>query len=105
MIDYDTAVLSVTFLCGMLLLGRWHRDKDNAFDLRWIIVDTKSNRVSLFKVGQFVALVVSTWALIYEVRHNRLTEWLFVGYMISWAGANTLNKVVDKRNEPSKETS
>lgn len=86
------------YLCGIgffSLLFYWH-SRNDSFDLRWLLVDTKTNKVSLFKLGQLVALCVSSWALVHQTINNVLTEWLFTGYMIAWAGANIAKKFLDK---------
>lgn len=100
----DTYALVLMALVFTLILSRWQRCDDN-FDLRDLIVDTVSGKVSLFKLGQLVALAVSTWALVYETRRGHLTEWLFGFYMVAWAGANIANKVTEKYKslEPPKE--
>ena len=86
------------FLCVMLY---WQR-RDDRFDLRWLVVDTKTDHVSLFKFGQFTALLSSTWALIYETRHGHLTEWLFGAYIVAWSGINVANKFAEKYKQESK---
>jgi hypothetical protein len=95
----DDAVL----LIGTLFLGavvwRWQRAPDS-FDLRKIIVDAGGD-VSLAKIGQIVALLVSTWVLIHETRAGKMTEWLFTGYMLAWAGANLISKAIDKKADPA----
>jgi hypothetical protein len=89
-------------ICAMLMiLGFWQGKRDE-FDLRWLIVDTKTHRVSLFKLGQMVALLTSTWVLIYLTRHDKLTEWAFTAYMLAWAGANVANKIVDRHPTEAK---
>jgi len=55
--EYILLALAVSTL---VLLAAWQL-KTDAFDLRHIIVDSKTNRVSLFKVGQVTALIVSSW--------------------------------------------
>lgn len=67
-------------------LYRWHREP-NGFDLRDLVTDQGSQRLSLARFGQIVALAVSTWALVNETVSGRLTEWLFTAYMLSWVGA------------------
>jgi hypothetical protein len=84
-------------ICALLMILGFWQGKHDEFDLRWLIVDTKTHRVSLFKLGQLVALLTSTWALVYQTRHDHLTEWLFTAYMIAWAGANVANKFVDRK--------
>lgn len=75
----------------MLLV--WHIREDTAFDLRTaLMVDDK---FSLYKVGQLLALLTSTWIIIYQTRHGQLTDWLFTGYMLAWSGANLFSKYLD----------
>jgi hypothetical protein len=83
--------ISVVFLVmGACVIGvqlyRWHA-AENTFDLRDLITDQGSQRLSLSRFGQLTALIVSTWALVNETATGRLTEWLFTAYMLSWVGA------------------
>ena len=52
-----------------------------------------------------VALFVSSWAMIHQTINNALTEWLFGGYMVAWAGANIASKFIDsaKQSKPIEE--
>lgn len=84
--DALLVLLLVLVVLLALQLRRWHRD-DTRFDLRDLLTDKGSQRVSLSKFGQFMALLVSTWALVFEVTAGRLSEWLFTAYMLAWAGA------------------
>ena len=97
------AVLAA-FVTGVLF--RWHSD-GTRFDLRHVLIDLATDRVSLHKFGQFVALIVSTAVLWYEMMHARLTEWLFTGYMLTWAGTALAKRWIDKPAtgaDPAKET-
>lgn len=88
--------LLLALICALLIvLGLWQR-KDDTFDLRWLLVDSKTNKVSLSKTGQLIALIVSSWALIFETRNGNLTEWLFMAYIATWSGVNVASKVVEK---------
>lgn len=89
-----------TCVLVLVVLARWHVD-ESRFDLRRVLIDKKSGLVSLSKLGQFIALVVSTVVLWYEMMHNRLTEWLFVAYMVSWSGANLASRWIDTKNNPA----
>ncbi len=93
-------VLGVMVLLGLLVLLHWQRCPDQ-FDLRWILVDTETQKVSLFKAGQLVALIVSTYAFVILVQRDKLTEWFFAGYMLTWAGANLANKwITSTKGQP-----
>lgn len=86
----------ICVLLGVLIA--WQM-KDDQFDLRYLLVDSQTNKVSLFKLGQLLALLTSTWALIYETRTGNLTEWLFLAYIATWSGANVASKIVDRKPE------
>jgi len=96
-LSLDTATLLLGCL-GLLLAILYAQRQPDAFDLRHLIVDSKTGRVSLFKTGQLVALMTSTWILIHETRANNLTEWLFTAYMLAWTGANVAQKFLARDN-------
>ena len=93
-LDNVVLLIASVVLCGFLLY--WHFDKATKFDVRDLMVDKETDRLSLYKIGQFFALLVSTWVLIHETRNGRLSEWLFAFYMAAWSGANLVNKYLDK---------
>lgn len=76
--DIDVVVLIVASACFVGLIFFWHVTKEVAFDLKNILINNDSGKFSLYKLGQLVALCVSTWVLIHETRTGRLSEWLFV---------------------------
>ena len=93
--DFPAVVAGFFGLWMLLVLVRWHTE-DSRFDLRHVLIDAKTDRVSLHKLGQFTALIVSTMVLWYEMLHARLTEWLFTGYMLTWAGALLARRWIDR---------
>jgi len=95
-LDLNTGLLLCAVVCFVLILYSWQK-ADDTFDLRYILLDKSTNQVSLSKVGQTVALLVSTWVIIHETRNARLNEWLFAGYMFAWAGANFASKWLDNK--------
>jgi hypothetical protein len=84
-------VLALIGLAALIILYRWQSRRD-AFDLRWLLVDTETKKVSLPKLGQLCALIVSTWAFVVLVQRNLLTEWFFAGYIVTWTGSNLADK-------------
>lgn len=73
---------TVSALVAALVLVVWVRPQTFVF-----LLDKDSNFPSLGRQGQFTAMVVSTWVLITVTIKGGLAEWLFVGYMFAWAGA------------------
>ena len=82
-----------------LILFSWHRTDNVTFDLRYLIVDSNTEKASLMKIGQGCALVVSTWGFIVLISTEKMTEWYFTLYMTIWAGANLANKWIEQKKE------
>lgn len=94
--ETDTVVLFSGIGIFLLLTIYWHRDKTNPFDFKSALME--DDKLSLSKMGQLVALLVSTWIIIHQVRIGGLSEWLFGGYMLAWGGANAINKYINSRS-------
>jgi hypothetical protein len=97
--------MALILLLGLLFLFyvmfRIQRSK-NRVDLYYLILDEKTQQPSLHKFGQLVALAVSTWVLVDEEMHGRMTEWLFTAYMAAWAATTIANNYLtrDKGDDP-----
>lgn len=90
--------VAATLLVALVL--KWHMSKDSNLDLQYLFIDTETKMFSIFKLGQVIALFVSTWVLIRETNHDRLGEWLFTAYMLAWGGVNIANRIISKSSEP-----
>lgn len=97
----DTLALLVATVIVMVSAWMWQRRKDNKFDLLDLVSDGQG-KLSLFKTGQLVALLVSTWGFVALTRAGLLSEWYFAGYMLAWAGANIAKLAIDA-NKAAKE--
>lgn len=51
------------------------------------LLDKGTAEPSVNRVGQFTALVTSTWAFVAIVIKGQLSEWFFTAYMLAWAAA------------------
>jgi hypothetical protein len=85
-------------LAGVLgvVVVYWHLSAKSGVDLQYLLLDTETKKFSIFKAGQVMALIVSTWIMVRETNHDRLSEWLFTAYMFTWAGSNLANRVISK---------
>ena len=92
----DTIALMLATFGLLIVLWGWHSSHGVRFNLTEMPIDSTTNRVSLMKCGQALALLISTWVLIHETRAGRLTEYLFVGYMVAWSGANLAKRWIDR---------
>jgi hypothetical protein len=91
-------VLIVMVLASIVILLKIQKTKDN-YDLRSVI-SGDNGQPSIHKIGQLVALMLSTWMLVYLAIHNQMTEGYFGTYMGIWAAAQAadkwLGRAVDK---------
>ena len=94
-LDIATAILLIIMIVITYMVYKWHTGK-NSLDARSLFLDD-TEKMSLGKTGQFIAMVISTWVIIYQTRAGLLTEWLFAGYMLAWAGAGVAGKMIDKK--------
>lgn len=100
-----TIVLSIVALLLVLVLVRWQSDKSSRVDLSDLIIDTKTNKVSLFKIGQAISLLVSTWAFVVMVHRDSLNWEFFITYMGIWAGANVAKMAIQQNKKETKDDS
>jgi hypothetical protein len=69
--------------------------KNDSLDLRWLIME-RPHKPSLPKIGQVVALIVSTWGFVTLVMKGQLTETYFMCYMTVWSGSAALETYFNK---------
>ena len=90
----------ITFM--IFIMAQWHRG-NTSFDFREALLDQKTRKISFTRLGQFVALIVSTGLLAYEATKGRLTEWLFISYMAAWTGSYAFGKYLDSKQPNTNE--
>lgn len=101
MVPYATEIsLALITLIICVILYKWHNNPHNTFNLTDALLGP-DERVSLYKIGQAVALIVSTWAFIIMVQKDKLTEFYFYGYMSIWAGINLAKNIFGKAPDGS----
>jgi hypothetical protein len=84
--DLSVAVLSVGSLVVFYVLYVWHK-ANHPFDLRQLLLDSATDKISIEKVGYITALIVSSWSFVTMVSKNTLTEWFFTAYIAVFAAA------------------
>lgn len=96
--DLDTIVLMVATLTVLISAWLWQRNPNIKFDILDLI--SEDGKLSLFRTGQLVALLTSTWGYVSLVRSGDLSEIYFLTYMATWAGANVAKIALDARKSP-----
>lgn len=100
--NWDMAASILFMVAFVVTLMVWQKNGQIKFDLKDVIIDTETGKVSIYKLGQLIAMGVSTWIMVYETRAGRLTEFLFTTYMVTWSGTNLIKKYIDAKNEAPK---
>lgn len=90
-------IIALIWILIRLQRGKKGRGK---VDLRWMILDERTKHPSLHKFGQLVALLISSWAFIYETLHGHLTDGFMLAYMGAWTAAVAANQYIGKINGP-----
>ena len=97
-------VLGSVLLVVTLALVVVTRDPRNPVSLLHLVTDARSGRMSLGRVGQLAALIVSSWAFVWLTIAGTLTEWYYGTYMIAWAGARLADQALKARGATDKES-
>lgn len=98
------AVVLVLFcVFAAITLRNIHNDPQKPDLLDLITATDKSGhtRFDARKCWEAGAFSVSTWAFVYIVMANRLTEWFFAIYMGSWVAARFLRDREQRLNLPA----
>jgi hypothetical protein len=97
-----TMFLLLFMLVIVIPIIKWHKNPSvKKVDLADIIVD--NGKVSLFKIGQVIALIISSWAFVTLVQQKSLTWEFFATYMAVWTGANVAKIALKKPEAPTVE--
>jgi hypothetical protein len=104
-----TAALVAEFLGGamllllVLVLIQAHFSKDSRINLADLLLDHQLNKrgqVTLAKFGGFIALLASTWIVVYLALDKALTDFIFVSYLGAWVlgklGTELINSTAKK---------
>lgn len=81
------------------ILVYWHRDSETKINLTHLVIDDKG-KTSIWKIGQVLALVVTTWYFVLEAQLHTLRWEVFATYIAVWTGVS-LTKALAKPDIPS----
>jgi len=95
-VDYWLCLFVIGLVLGIGVLRQLQNSRQE-LDLADLIIGP-DGKISLSKVGQLGAFIVSSWAFVWLTANDKLGEWYFVGYMAAWCGVNIAAKMVDRRS-------
>ncbi len=81
---------------AILFILLWAQHKKDSFDLRWLILDERTAKPSIHKIGQGAALIITSWGFVYQIVHSALSDLYLIVYM-GWAGIEVVNKLIVSR--------
>ena len=100
--NVDWVTIIAALVCGLLIVtGAVFAWRANASDNNFSILDyftTHDGKASFSRLAQFVALILSTWAVAFLTLGGRLTEGYLGLYMATWAATGITNKWMEKTN-------
>lgn len=114
-IPFSFATWFVIFVLGFFIWLFSKSSKNPSSMVQWehMILDSRTNRTSPYKVGYLVGIIVSTWIVITFANANHLTFDIFGTYLtflLGGAGVNIFAKrdqiqppPPDDANDPSKQ--
>jgi hypothetical protein len=95
----DPSMVALLFgsIVTAYLLWLWHKEPGE-FDLRHMLLDNKTGKIGVEKVGLTTALV-STWGFVALIQDGKMTEWYAGLYMATWTGAKALRNYIDLKRD------
>jgi hypothetical protein len=94
-IDFPAIVFIALMVMGFYVL--WSaQHADNGFDIKQMLLDDKG-KPSAARLGIFVSLAATTWALMYHVIYTKgqINEYILLGYALIWSGSAVASKLAD----------
>ncbi len=90
------AVLILLAILAALLAWRSSKDRASAFNFEEAFLDA-NGKTSIGRIAAFVALACSTWAFVFLVLNDKITEWYFAGYMGAWVVNGISSKYLESK--------
>lgn len=86
-IDKMPILLLIAVILIVWMLYKAHRGP-NSFDIKDLISDTITGKVSLLKFAQAGSFFVTSWMIVYLTLHDKLTEPELLIYAGAWTGVS-----------------
>ena len=98
----NNVLLLSFFIVFLILFYREHRADDSPVLWTDMLVDAKTQKLSIAKVGNFIGVIVSTWIMIYLVQVKEayaMYPALFTVWLAFLAGVYTLNNYINAKHK------
>lgn len=102
--DWLNVLLALFGLLAFLLLVWWQLRRGDGFDLRALLA-SRTHRdgedwwnVEPGRVFQTGAFIITTWAMVWLVTHDKLTEVFLFLYVVLWGvGTRAVNQIIGNK--------
>jgi hypothetical protein len=106
-ISWTNAVLVISGLLVLFLLGRWHADKKNPYDVRDLLMDQTTRKAALDKHILLWFAGLSGWVVVTWTLDGKNVETLLLGvlavFIVNRAATKAVDAYVATRPEGSEE--
>ena len=89
-------ILALLCILAFILAWKATHDEGSRFDFAQAFIDP-DGKTSIGRIGIFVALSCSTWAFVYLVLNDKITEWYYTGYMAAWVAQGVGSKWLENK--------
>ena len=98
--NFWEALLVFMLLMLYRLLWKAHTATGNNFDIKFLLIERETGLVSLKKLGALLALLTTTWIVLFMTVKGAMTEGILGLYMFVWAGVYVTPQAVTAWRQP-----
>lgn len=91
---FGAVIVLLVILAGILAWKATHSQSQFDFSSAFLDPDGKT---SMTRIGVFTALACSTWAFVFLILNDKISEWYFTGYMAAWVLQGVGNKWLENK--------
>jgi hypothetical protein len=106
-VSWTNAALVVAAMVVIVILGRWHADKKNPYDVRDLLMDHTTGKAGLDKHILLWFAGLSGWVVVTWTLHDKNVETLLLGVLGIFIVQRTASKAIDSfapKADPPPET-
>lgn len=86
-------VLALSVITSIVIaIYKLHTNKSNPFDLTDLFINPKTKRLDGSMLRINLAFFVTTWAIVFAMLNDHMTEWLFAAYLAAFVADRKFNR-------------
>lgn len=88
---------AILVCAAVYVLWKAQHSRSNPINLADLLIDGSTQKTSLRKGGEAVALLATTWVLVYLTIAGKLTDWVFACYVGAWVSRTLLGMLAQAK--------